>query len=213
MKTVLIFGALLVLSVSANAFPSIMGSTKKEAEVGMTERQDDVSTGQLSELQVDDTFIFSKGFTFNKKDVNGTVSYEAEEAGACKLSILGQPNNEAHEVQLTRALNWKVRSVRTLENGDKQVSLKSAEAASREIVINCTPSEEHTDALSDLQSAGIQIQRKRLVEQISYDGADASRHVRIRLDGEMPIDSYDRRGTIYDGQTGDRTPRPRPGQR
>ncbi|MBX2993450.1 MAG: hypothetical protein KF681_01460 [Bdellovibrionaceae bacterium] len=187
MKTVFTLGALLVLSLQSQALPAM----RLAAETNISE-QEVMMEGTNDLIQRDDIFVFTEGFKFRR---HSTGTFLGPSAGGCHFAMTGAPADVA-EVQLTKVLRWKVTSVQKLEYGTTSMTLNSPEVPGRKIELSC-PNSRGND-LADLARAGAKVVRPLRIEKVSY---------------EMPIDSYDRRGTIYDGQTGDRTPRPRPGQR
>lgn len=203
MKTVLIFGALLILSLQSQALPLVRlaGDTSSISE------QETAVEGSNLSIQAEDIFVFSEGFKFQSYASNST-KFLGPNAGGCNFAMTNSPKGVS-EVQLTKALRWKVESVQKLELDIPKFILTTPEVPGRTIEIVC-PTSKGLNDLADLARAGAKVVRPLRVEKVNFE---EQRHVRIRLDDQMPIDSYDRRGTVFDGQTGDRTPRPRPGQR
>ena len=200
MKSAIALIALTVLSTSALALPPIMMA----ADLGISQEADDALTGVgTKSLMVGDKFRFPNLFEFKKSSDGKFRAQIGVEVCSAEINTTAPDLNI---VQLTNALEWTITATedRHLNSGSYVLfTLNSTKAPGRIMKVRCDMNQLNLD--SAIAKSNIALARSRTIERINYEGESFGKQARIRLDGELPDGSIERR-PVWDGITDTRRP-------
>lgn len=192
MKTLGTLTIVMLLSWAASApaaglSPATTSTLAQQAASPASQR---LESGRMDSIREGDVLTFPEGTLF-RRDLLNPKRAVGPYVEPCRFEMT-LDNGDSREIRLSRARQWTFTKP---QNPPSRRELVSSDAPGKVLAMIChSPQENVVGSLSDSQFV---IERPRASSLIA----------------PANLEVMERGGAIFDGQTGDRPPRPRPGQR